>query len=57
MMAINMQRRIKTNISAKLNWSLKLRSVQDNELGNRQVGSDICCCGPFTVVKESMPIH
>ena len=56
-MAINMQRRIKTNISAKLNWSLKLRSVQDNELGNRQVGSDICCCGPFTVVKESMPIH
>ena len=54
---IRMQRKINTNITAKLDRSVKMRSMQDNELSNGQVGSDICCCCPCTVVNESMSIH
>ena len=33
-----------------------MRSMQDNEFGNKCVSSDISCCSPRTVVKESMSI-
>ena len=33
-----------------------MRSVQDNEFGNKWVGSDISWCNPCTVVNESMPL-
>ena len=34
--------------------SLKKRSIQDNELDNRWVGSDISCCSPCIVVNGSV---
>ena len=33
-----------------------MRSIQDNEVGNRCVGSDINWCKPGIVVNESMPV-
>ena len=33
-----------------------MRSMQDNEFGNKWVGSDISCCNPCTVVNESMSV-
>ena len=33
-----------------------MRSMQDNEFGNKWVSSDISCCNPCTVVNESMSL-
>ena len=33
-----------------------MRSLQDDEFGNRWVGSDISWCNPCIVVNESMPV-
>ena len=30
--------------------------MQDNEFGNKWVGSDISCCSPCSVVNESMSV-
>ena len=43
-------------LTAKLGWPVKMRSVQDNEFGNKRVGSDIICCSPCTVVNDSMSV-
>ena len=41
--------------TAKLGWSVKMRSMQDNEFGNRWVGSHISWCSPC-IVNESMSV-
>ena len=33
-----------------------MRSMQDNEFGNKWVGSDISCCSRCTIVNESMSV-
>ena len=52
MMTIRMQGRMNTII----NCISKMRSMQDNEFGNKRVGSDIRCCSPCTVVNESTSV-
>ena len=42
--------------TGKLGWSVKMRSMQDDEFGNRSVGSDISWCNPCIVVNESMSV-
>ena len=42
--------------TANLGWSVKTRSMQYNEFGNKWVGSDSSCCNPCTVVNESMSV-
>ena len=41
---------------ANLDWSVKIRSMQYNEFGNKWVASDSNCCSPCTVVNESMSV-
>lgn len=39
--------------TAKFGWSVKMRSMHDEELGNRWVDSDINWCKPCDTTKES----
>ena len=52
MMTIRMQGRMNTTINCQVRLSVKVRSLEDNELSNRWVGvgSDISCCSPCIVL-------
>ena len=56
MMTVRMQGRMNTTINSKLGWSVKMRSMQDDEFSNRWVGSDISWCNPCIVVNELMSV-
>ena len=40
--------------TAKFGWSVKIRSIHDDELGNKWVGSEISHCKPCIVVRDSI---
>ena len=40
---------------AKFGWSVKIRSIHDDyELESKWVGSEISCCKPWIVVRDSI---
>ena len=38
----------------KFGWSVKIRSIQDDEFGRRCVESDINCCNPYGIASDSV---
>ena len=42
-----------SGLTTRLGWSVKMRSMQDEELGNRWVGSFTNCCKPYDEVRAS----
>ena len=39
-------------LKVKFGWSVKIRSIHDDELGSKWVGSEISCCKPCIVVRD-----